>query len=271
MSLKRQMVERLGSRPLLRPLAMMAYEDRFTRQSGGERLFRGIYPDFPTAIAAAPRNSLAGHDHAAYANGVVHSPGSPLPSDYPVLFWLSKILDAKPAARIFDWGGNTGISYHVYRQYLDFSDGLEWIVNDVPSVVAQGEALRSERPAPGLSFTTSLAPLESCDIVLAAGSLQVIEDPLAALQAAPRLPTHVLANKLPVYERSSAVTLLNNGVSYCPYRLFERAEFVNDLKDIGYTLVDEWRIPELACHIPFHPEFSVPSYSGFYFVRRAGV
>jgi hypothetical protein len=40
MSVKREIFERVGSLPLLRPLARMAYERHFARRSG---LFRGIY------------------------------------------------------------------------------------------------------------------------------------------------------------------------------------------------------------------------------------
>lgn len=266
MSVKREIFERAGSVRWLRPLARTVYERRFARRSGGERLFRGIYPDFAAAAASAPRHSLIGHDHPAYASGVFHSPGRPLPSDYPILFWLSEILH--PGARIFDWGGNTGVSYYAYRPYLDFSESVEWIVNDVQSVITLGEELKAAQDTPGLSFTTSIAPLELCDIMVAAGSLQVIADPFGLLRAVARLPLHVLVNKIPVYNRPTAVTLLNNGTSFCAYRLFERGSLIQSFAEFGYSLKDEWRVPELGCHIPFHAEFSVSDYSGFYFVRR---
>jgi putative methyltransferase (TIGR04325 family) len=189
-----------------------------------------------------------------------------LPSDYPILFWLSKILHA--GARIFDWGGNTGVSFYAYLPYLDRQCLAEWIVNDVPSVVALGEELKRGRDAAGLSFTTSLASLGACEIMLAAGSLQVIEDPFAPLRDLGNLPLHVLINKTPAYTQPSAVTLLNNGISFCAYRLFERATLIRSFAEIGYSLKDEWQIPELSCHIPFYPEFPVAHYSGFYFVRR---
>lgn len=266
MPVKRIILERVGSVRPIRPLAMMAYKSRFAGRFGGERLFQGFYSDFASAAASAPRHSPIGHDHVAYARGVVHSPGRPLPSDYPILFWLSKIVHS--SARIFDWGGNTGVSFYAYRPYLDFSGSVEWIVNDVPSVVALGEQLKIAKDAPGLGFTTSLASLEACDIMLAAGSLQVIEDPFASLRAVACLPPHLLINKTPVYDQPSAVTLLNNGASFCPYQLFERTVFIRSFAEIGYSLHDEWKVPELSCHIPFHPEFTVPHYSGYFFIRR---
>ncbi|HLH97101.1 MAG TPA: methyltransferase, TIGR04325 family [Xanthobacteraceae bacterium] len=278
MSVRRQILELVGSAPLLRPVARMAYERRFAQQFGGERLFRGIYSDFSEAAASAPRSSFTGHDNVAYVSKVaVHeheafTASSPYAStrarssDYPILFWLSKILPS--AARIFDWGGCTGISYYVYREYLAFPDRLEWIVNDVPGVVALGRELTSQQDASQLTFTTDLTLLENCDIVISAGSLQMIEEPFALLKKIPKLPPHFFINKVPVLERPSVVTLCNNGASYCPYRLLERADLIRNMEDLGFALVDEWEIPELSCRIPFHPEFSVPHYAGFYFCRR---
>lgn len=160
------------------------------------------------------------------------------------------------------------MSFYAYRPYLDFSGSVEWIVNDVPSVVALGEKLKIAQGASRLDFTTSLASLEACDIMLAAGSLQVIEDPFVSLRAIACLPPHLLINKTPVYDQPSAVTLLNNGASFCPYQLFKRTVFIRSFAEIGYSLHDEWTVPELSCHIPFYPEFTVPHYSGYYFTRR---
>jgi putative methyltransferase (TIGR04325 family) len=265
-SVGRELLDRAGSMRWLRPLAAAMYRRRFLRPTSSRR-FYGIFPDFAAAAAAAPQQSLLGHDHPAYAGGVCHSPGRPLPSDYPILFWLSKIL--RPGARVFDWGGNIGVSYYAYGRYLQAFDTVEWIVNDVPSVVALGRRTSLDRGAPNLQFTTSLAPMATCDVLLAAGSLQVIRDPFAELRRLPHLPTHILVNKIPIYRRPTAVTLLNNGVSFCPYTLFCRDDLVGFFLEIGYSLYDEWEITELSCDIPMFTEFSVPRYSGFYFVRGA--
>ena len=40
------------------------------------------------------------------------------------------------------------------------------------------------------------------------------------------------------------------------------------LNGLEYDLVDEWKVPELSCYIPFHRALSVPAYSGFYFRIR---
>jgi putative methyltransferase (TIGR04325 family) len=274
MSFKRATLERVGSLPFLQSFASIAYERYYARRSGIQRLFRGVYPDFRSAVASAPVSSPVGHDHAVYASdemargalpGIVSPPSRPAPLDYPVLFWLSRILGS--AKQIFDWGGNIGTSYYAYRSYLDLSE-LDWIVNDVPSVIALGEHLKASHHASNLNFTTSLAPIESCDIILAAGSLHLIEDPFLPLRRAVRLPPHFLINKMPVYNQPSAVTLLNTGSIFVAYRLFERESFIRTLDEIGYNLVDEWKVPELSCHIPFHPSLSVSAYSGFYFSIR---
>ena len=150
MSFKRAALERIGSIPLLQSVASVAYEHYYARQSGIQRVFRGVYPNFDSAIASAPGNSPVGHDQPAYAGdeiargalpGVVAPPRRPLPLDYPVLFWLSKILSS--SNKLFDWGGNIGTSYYAYRNHLDLPKEFEWVVNDVPSVIALGEQLKA--------------------------------------------------------------------------------------------------------------------------------
>ena len=189
------------------------------------------------------------------------------PFDYPVMFWLQKLL---PECRLlFDFGGNVGISYFGYRRYLQYAPELTWLIYDLDAVVAAGEQIARAECAANLRFTTSLAELSTADLLLAAGVLQFIEDPLALLRSEPQLPRHVLLNKVPVSALPTATTLHNMGSAFCPYRLFNRKEFVEGFLDLGYQLVDEWLNPDLGARIPFFPERSLPAYSGFYFRRPA--
>jgi hypothetical protein len=34
---------------------------------------------------------------------------------------------------------------------------------------------------------------------------------------------------------------------------------------LGYGMVDQWSIHDMALHIPLHPELSAPFYRGFHF------
>jgi putative methyltransferase (TIGR04325 family) len=73
--------------------------------------------------------------------------------------------------------------------------------------------------------------------------------------------------KVPVYDQPSAVTLQNMGTSVCINHLFNRAEFLADVRALGYELIDAWSSSDCACRIPFHPDHSIGAYSGFYFKR----
>jgi putative methyltransferase (TIGR04325 family) len=250
--------------PLLRAPLQLAYEWYFNRLHGSVRLFSGVYPDFKTAQRAIPPDRLVGYDNPASARRVAHDLFRVFPMDYPILFWLSRLL---PETRLlFDWGGNIGISYFAFRKHLRYPPDLTWLVSDLPAVVAEGVATATLHPAPGLAFTTSLERMGEAQVLLAAGMLQFIEAPYEVLRAQPRLPNHVLLNKVSVYPLEAAVTLQNMGTALLPNHLFNEAEFVGVFASLGYRVVDQWET-ELGCHIPFHPEHSIRGYKGYYFAR----
>ena len=250
--------------PLFRAPLQMAYERYFNRVQGAARLFSGVYPDFKTARRAIPPARLVGYDNPASARALAHEMFRVLPMDYPILFWLNRLL---PECRLLlDWGGNIGLSYFSFRKYLQYPPTLTWLVSDLPAVIAEGMATAAGLNAPGLEFTTSLDRLAEADLLLAAGVLHFIEAPFDMLRAQPALPRHVLLNKVPVYSLKSAVTLQNMGTALLPNHLFNESEFTGAFKSLGYRLVDDWET-ELGCHIPFYPEHSIRAYKGFYFAK----
>lgn len=249
--------------PVLRPIFETAYRRYFESVTGHARLFRGVFADFTDATQAIPAGRLHGYDNASSAHRVSDERFRIFPCDYPVMFWLRELLPE--CRRLLDWGGNIGISYFAYRKYLSYPDGFEWLVSDVPAVVAAGRDIALNERAPGLRFTSILTELVHSDVLLAAGSLHYIADPIAELREQPSLPRHLLFNKVPAYELPAAVTLQNIGTSFCPNHLFNRNSFVQQFEELGYKLIDEWRSPDLSCRIPFFREHCIPAYSGFYF------
>ena len=259
----RPLLESAARVPGVRPVMRAGYERYFGRAGGHVRLFNGLYPDMATAAQALPRGRAIGYDNPASAYRVIDEFGTLFDDDYPVMFWLAQVL---PECRLlFDWGGNVGLKYFAYRSYLTYPDGLEWTVCDVPAVVAAGREVARREGAVGLSFTTQLDVLPSADILFAAGVLHFIEDPFGTLRSLPSLPQHLLFSKVPIYDRPSAVTLQNMGTAVCLYQLFNRAEFLHEIATLGYELIDEWRSPDCACRIPFHPDHTIDAYSGFFF------
>jgi putative methyltransferase (TIGR04325 family) len=252
---------------MLGSAAAGAYRRYFEIASGNDvRLFRGIFPSFEAAARKIPAGRPLGYDNPVSATRMLSEWLAVHPSDYPVLFWLAKLLPGNKT--VFDWGGSVGIKYFAFRPYLDYACDLAWFVGEVPAVVALGREIASRESAPALRFTTGFDGLASADILLASGVLQFVENPFAFLRAQPQLPRHVIVNKTPIYDQPSAVTLHNMGTSFCPYQLFNRAEFISGVEALGYRVADEWRSPGVGCDIPFHPEHSIGAYSGFYLARN---
>jgi putative methyltransferase (TIGR04325 family) len=260
----RASVKRLAQTTVGGKVLRAAYESHFEASAGHQRMFRGLYPDFASAAAMAPPGKQVGYDGDATTTRHWHTRHFLFPSDYAVLFWLSRILsDAK---LLFDLGGDIGSRYLAFRKYMTYPENFIWLVNDIPAVVALGRTVAEEEAASHLRFTTDYSRLGDADILLASGVLQVLEDWSGFLQQGGPSPRHVLINRTPVGDRPEAVTLNATGVSFNPYRIFNRRSFVAAFVDLGYRLVDEWRSPELACRIPDHASYSLDAFSGFYFV-----
>jgi putative methyltransferase (TIGR04325 family) len=243
-----------------------AYRRYFDGARGDDvRLFRGVFPSFEAAALSVPSGRPLGYDNTISATRMLREWLDVHPSDYPVMFWLAKLLPRNKA--VFDWGGSVGLKYFAFRRYLEYEKDLVWLVCEVPAVVELGREIARSESTTELRFTTDFEGLANADILLAAGVLQFVDHPFACLRAQPRLPRHLLINKVPVYEQPSAVTLHNMGTAFCPYHLFNRLEFVGAVEALGYRLVDEWRSPGVGCQIPFHPDHSIGAYAGFYFTR----
>jgi len=252
----------------VRPLHSMLnrrYKRSFDVASGRLRIFHGIYPDFASAIGDIPVGRLEGHDNEASVLRLADARLRIYPFDYPIMFWLQKLL---PGCRLlFDLGGGVGISYFGYRKFLQYPATMTWLVDELPVAATMGARIASQESAEALRFTTSLEELPRADILLAAGSLQLIEKPFELLGSVPNLPPHVLINKVPLRDLPAAVTLHNTGAAFCAYHLFNRAQFVAGFRAFGYELKDEWATPDLSAHIPYFPEHSIRAYSGFYFSK----
>ncbi len=257
-----------GWLPPLRVLHQYFYEREFARVVPWARRFRGVYASFDAAVRAAPPGKPVGYDNPAAASFMQPS-GSLLPSDYPVLFWLAKALADSPS--VLDIGGYVGISYYSYRDYLSYPENLDWVVHDVPAVTAAGVEIARQRDSRGLSFSAEITPRMKPRTILAAGSLQFIEEDFPdLLQRMGALPAHLILNKTPLTDHPDFVTLQDLGPAVCAYRIFNRAKFIKSVESLGYQLVDSWANTDFSCRIPFHPERVVPSYSGLYFKALAG-
>ena len=257
-----------GAVPLIRKWHRFEYEQHFMRIAEWERLFSGVYPSFAAAEAAIPADRNNSYDNPESATFLGYKT-SVRSSDYPVLFWLEKLLPQNP--RVFDFGGYLGISYYSFQKHLEYPDNLQWMIYDVPAVAEAGAKLAEEKDARRqLTFTTDLQRAQEFPVFLSFGSLQFPESTFAEIFrkfATP--PQHVLINKLPFTERETFYTLHNMGPALSPYRIANQDEFLQSAYDLGYELIDSWDNPEFGCYIPFHPDHLVRAFSGLY-LRQKG-
>lgn len=251
---------------IARPLLNRIHEMRFARSMAPG--FRGVYADFETANRSAPKTKPLGFNCSEYAEEFQNRMSEIYSYDYPVLYWLSQVL--QPDSTIFDFGGHIGVHYYSYGRFLQYGPSLRWTVCDLPLIIEKGRKLATGRQSAGLEFTSDFALADSADVLIAAGSLQYVEKPsfASSLSALKNKPRHLLLNKLPLYDGKQFVTLQNGIVAFHPQYVFNRREFTDSILDLGYELVDRWAIEARPGRVPFYPKHSFPFHSGLYFRLR---
>jgi putative methyltransferase (TIGR04325 family) len=236
------------------------------RKLSGNR-YAGIFESMAEAEAAIPQGRRVGYDHAVLAGFYRERMDRVFTEDYPVLYWLEKLLTKK--TKVFDFGGHVGLHFYAYAPYLPHEEP-DWKVCDVHAVVEEGRRLAREHAKPTLTFTEDGKDADGRALFLSAGALSYLEDGylprlLAGLQAPPK---HLVLNKMPLHDVPTFVTLQDTGVSVHPYTVFERRAFVASVEALGYRLKDEWRTTDHHCHILFQPKQSVHAYTGLVFERQ---
>lgn len=226
--------------------------------------FNRVFPDLASAQEVVSRYRKHGHDTVENANALRDQMVNMRPSDYPVLFHLSRL--PLEGLRLFDLGGTMGNIFFLYDRYLDFPASMRWLVHDLPNNMERGRDCARQRGESRLQFTDDLYGASGCDLLLVSGALHYFEfelaDYLAGLAERPR---HVLVNRTPLVQVPTAATIQYIYEVMVPCRLLNRAELVTGMQRIGYKLADCWRVPELSLRLPYDPDYWVREYSGFYF------
>ncbi|MGO8717857.1 MAG: methyltransferase, TIGR04325 family [Acidobacteriaceae bacterium] len=248
--------------PLLRKWHRFEYDQHFDRVYQWQRMFSGVYPSFEAAEKAISTGKTVGFDHLETA-AFLGQKARILPSDYPVMYWLRELMG--PSTRIFDFGGYTGITYRAYAPYLHYPQAMEWIVYDVPAVIAAARKHHKQAALTEthLRFTDNMEDANCADLFLASGSLHYCKKSLSEyMEPLVTRPRYLLLSKLPLISGAPFVTLQNMGPAITPYRIFNVDEFTQEIKGLGYRVVDTWSNPDVACYIPFHPDNTVKEFTG---------
>ncbi len=262
----REVAELPGARWLAKPL----YRRMFRRPHRDSNTYFGAYRSYQEAISDAPEIMPSSYNFDAAADKYDDRRQRLTVSDYPVLYWLSRLLDAGER-RIFDLGGHIGVSYYAFQGQLDYPRDLRWCVHDVPKVVAAGQRWAAEHDEKRqLGFADTAREADGHDVLMSNGALQYLEYSLPELlQSLDAPPRHVLVNLTPMHPERDYFTLQNIGKAVLPYRVSSIPGFVAGMECLGYALVDDWQSHERYLRVPFEPACAIDCYSGFYFRKAA--
>ncbi|QSP93937.1 methyltransferase, TIGR04325 family [Marinobacter salinisoli] len=259
----RSFVRRMGAVPPIQKMLDGWYARDFA-QAIHVNWFRGVYPDFASARDAAPTNKPLGYNNPEPASAEMYRfrMQAIAPCDYPVAFWLSRLM--LPGQSLLDFGGHSGVLFYALNKYLTFPEGFSWQVYDLPVVLEEARRFAEVNNAPKtLSFCDDYKNAGPWDYVLFSGSLQYLEESLSAIilkMKAP--PDRLLINMLPVHPEQSYYTLQNISTAFCPYRIYSANELMNEIDGLNGTVIDEWRNTDKRCEIPYHPSQSLGFYRG---------
>lgn len=244
---------------------------RLARSHQGRRFLnnlfprRGMYDSFQDAWKAAGKSRYAGHEHLEAVELHARLADDLLPSDYPVLYWLSAIAGD---IRLFDYGGNVGNVYYRYARYIDASRrAVHWTVYDLPKVIDMAKGIAVQRGGSAPLFTTSLLDSANSNVLLVSGAYHFWEGSNQEfLEQFPRLPEHIFVNRSPFYNDQAPIISIGSESRYAAAFIIRNAmTFLGDFSRMGYELIDQWKAAEHRHDMPFFPDQSVASYSGFYF------
>ena len=261
-----QVVRKILEGPVTRPALRRWRRQQFFSEAGFGSYF-GVFDNFSEARDWLPDSPE--FDHAALAEEYVNVRTKKVFAyDYPVMWWLERAFRGG-ATKVLDIGGSVGVHYYAYRRNFDMPRGLSWRVVEVPAIASIGREMASSAGAGALSFVDGLAQaLNGNDIWIAAGSLHYLENarPGDLLQRCEMRPRHVLLNKLPLYDGEDYVTTQNAGAGcFAPMHVYNRQRFITEIEALGYTLRDQWQVPERSLYLPGFPARCFPTFSGLYF------
>ncbi len=260
----RRIANETAELPGVRQLAMPLYRRMFSRHRHGNA-YMGVYPTYQAALDAAPRVLPTSYDSQAAGELYRERLERVAVSDYPLMHWLTRLF-ATGQRQLFDLGGHIGISYYGFRRYLDYPSDLRWLVHDTPCVVEAGRQWATGHDQwRQLSFADTVDDADGRDVLISSGALQYLDYSLSELlDSLTRPPPHVLVNLTPMHPDRSYFTLQNLGAAICPYRIAAVPEFIDEMKALGYAVVDRWESFERHVRLPFEPRHSIDRYYGFY-------
>jgi putative methyltransferase (TIGR04325 family) len=247
-------------------LRLSGFRQKLKVNSAHPPRFSGAFPDRETALASLKGHAEKGYDDEGIADISFTDMCRVAPWDYPVLFWLDRLKGKKLS--LIDAGGHLGTKYIAFGTRLDLNV-INWTVYDLPGIVKAARAKQAKGELPkDIAFCDDLKQAGACDMFLASGLLQYLDQPLAALIGdLPEKPAHILLNKVAMRDGPARVTLERIGPNFVPYQIRDRHAFEAEIAETGYRIIDQWDIPGLAHRIETHPWLGASTSRGYMLER----
>ncbi len=188
--------------------------------------------------------------------------------DYPLLFWLSKLVT--PKIHVLELGGSVGHFFYTSEHYHQYPDDVLWTIAELPEAAKLGTKIAQHRNEHRLRFIDSdlIHTSPASQIFITAGTLQYMNISLPELlRNLPDLPAHVLIHNLPCHSNEAFWTLQDLGICEVPYYIYSAQTLENAMSQLGYSVKAEWKNPRFV-EIPFHRHLMIDGYLGFYFQRN---
>src|ERR1043165_3805515 len=134
------------------PLVERAQQLRYRKAFAGDcyGCFYGVYGSFAEARRAAPQTKHVGFVHEDYPSHHLDRMQRIESHDYPAMLWMRQAL--RPGGRGVDFGGNVGVSYYAYNRYIEYPEGLSWVVCEMPGMVKAGREIAEREGRKNLIF-----------------------------------------------------------------------------------------------------------------------
>jgi len=219
---------------------------------------RGDYASFAEALAACGAGADAGAGMAGAVTGRTRTiradaaRGRGAALDGRCLQNLSAILLAHGGGlpenlRILDFGGALGGLYFQLREFLRRRK-LSWVVCEQP-IMADAGAREFETDE--LSFVSDLDDLGArrFDVVIASGSLQLVEDPHGTFGRLSRLSRNLLINRIPLFDKPADRLTVHHVdpaiyTATCPSWFFSESLWSAMVDAFGFDVAMRWKVPQ---------------------------
>ena len=233
-----------------------------------EPYLSGAFPTLELARASLPVEAKSGYDSDEMTEVALDMMMGMLGWDYPVVFWLDRLLQEQGSLSLLDAGGHIGTKHHAFEAYTSVGK-IDWTVWDLPALIRAGRKAQSEGVvSPSIKFADIPADAGEVDLLLASGLLQYLDISLTELlDRMAKRPKWMLLNKVATREGDDLVTLQLIGKKRVPYQMRNREKFEAELADAGYRILDSWKIEGLSHRIGTHPWLGESESKGYYLER----